>query len=112
MKKLFIKSFIWSPFLLMFIYLFNTQEANSHSTQPDAGSVKDPVSNLSCARSGCHSSFSAFTAVRANVTIGTTLGNQVPLAGFQYNSSTQYIMNFTLTSATNRSGFEMSALTS
>ena len=112
MKKISRKLFIWSPFAFMILYIFHFQKVNSSISQPPAGYVKDPVSNMTCARSGCHSSYPFFTSVRANITIGTTQSNQVALNGFQYNTGTTYIMNFSVINPTNRSGFEMSALTS
>lgn len=106
------KLIIWIPFAFLFLYMLCFQRANSHSAAPDPGQVKDPVNNQSCARVGCHSSYSAFTASRATVTIGTTLSNQVTLNGFQYSTGTQYIINFTVLGNSTKPGFEMSALTS
>lgn len=103
---------LWFSFALFLAYTFTYQTASSHSSQPDSGSTKDPVNNQSCARSGCHSTYSYFTASRATVTIGTTSSNQVALNGFQYTPGTTYIMNFTVLGNSARPGFSMSALTS
>lgn len=103
---------LWFSFALFIAYTFTYQTASSHSSQPDTGSTKDPVNNQSCARSGCHSTYSYFTASRATVTIGTTSSNQVALNGFQYTPGTTYIMNFTVLGNSARPGFSMSALTS
>lgn len=110
--KLFLRRlFLWSPFVFFLVYVFNFQPVKSSSGTPPSGTVKDPVSNVSCARSGCHDTYSPFNLNRATVTIGTTSGNQVPLNGFQYTGSTLYIINFSVISPSARSGFEMSALT-
>lgn len=58
-----------------------------------------------------NSTYGALNLNRANVTIGTTSGNQVALNGFQYTGNTQYIINFSVINPSNRSGFEMSAIT-
>lgn len=111
MRKYVRGALVWSPLVLFVVYVFNFQPAKSSSGTPPSGTVKDPVSNVSCARSGCHDTWAPFTDNRANVTIGTTSGNQVPLNGFQYTGSTQYIINFSVISPSARSGFEMSAIT-
>ncbi len=111
MRKHVRRAFVWSPFILFMVYVFNFQPAKSSSGTSPAGAVQDPVINSTCARSGCHDTYSPFTTSRADVTIGTTSGNQVPLNGFQYAGNTQYIINFSVIAPTNRSGFSMSALT-
>lgn len=104
------KIFLWISFVMCLGYSLTFKTVQSHSAQPDTGSVKDPVNNNTCARAGCHSTFGAITASRATVTIGTTSGNQVALAGFEYTPGTAYIMNFTVLGNSARPGFQMSAL--
>ncbi len=111
MKKGLRKIIIASSFLVFILYTFTFQPLNSNGSQPPSGQTNDPVNLSSCAQHGCHSSFSAFNSLHVTVTIGTSLGNQVPLTGFQYLAGTQYIITFTALGGSAKPGFEMSALT-
>jgi hypothetical protein len=108
MKKTLRTLLFVTPFVVFIFSFFNSNQLQSSSSQPPAGYSKDLVNNNSC--TSCHNSYSAFSLDRASITIGTTTGNQQPLAGFQYTGGTQYVMTFSVIGTATKYGFQMTAL--
>ncbi len=94
MKK---KHLLFGFFATALLATFNYKPAISNIPSPDAGNSGDPVTTVSCARSGCHPS-PAQTATTAdlNLKIGTTTPNLTLNSSFEYTPGQQYSIGLSI----------------
>ena len=74
--------------LITGMYMLSSLPATSKKSSPPAGNCGDPLTNVTCAKSGCHSG----SAIVNDSKFTITLDGQ-PLAGFSYVPGTTYAMN-------------------
>jgi hypothetical protein len=89
------------------VYLFSSLPATSKKASPPAGNCGDPLTNVTCAKSGCHSGTAAVNDSKFTITI-----NGQPLSGFSYVPGVTYSMNLVLDNGGTAPvyGFQLSAL--
>lgn len=97
-------------FLIAALATTNLRQANSEIPTPPVGSTGDPLSNVSCAQSGCHASpaNTNTTDLSFYITEGPSLDTLLN-SSFEYVPGATYYMNFQLASTTGRYGFQVSS---
>lgn len=101
---------IGSAFIAALI-IFNTGRVNSEIPFPPAGNSGDPLTNNSCARSGCHPSPSNTPSANdLAINIGTTNPTTPLTSSFEYAGGTEYNIAFLPNAFTGRYGFQLIAL--
>lgn len=98
--------------VLVFI-LVDTTKVNSHVNYPDPGNCGDPVTNVTCAQSGCHASPSQVaTPNDFTLTIGTGTPTTPLSSSFKYAPNTTYNIALLLNAFLSNPyyGFQITAL--
>lgn len=112
--KLMKKNHLLFTAMIVFVFiLVDTTKVNSHVNYPDPGNCGDPVTNVTCAQSGCHPSPSqAATANDFTLSIGTATPS-IPLnSSFKYAPNTTYNIALLLNAFLSNPyyGFQITAL--
>ena len=83
--------YAFTMILVTAVYLFSSLPATSKKSSPPAGNCGDPLTNVTCAKSGCHSGTASVNDGKFSITL-----NGQPLSGFSYVPGTTYSMNLVL----------------
>lgn len=89
-----------------------TQKADSKKADPPAGNCGDPITNVTCGKSGCHGQTAQTDPSVFTMTIGTGSPTTPLNASFEYTPSTLYNIAFLMNNTSNNYGFQLTALTS
>lgn len=93
------KHVLLSVFLVATLAILNVKQGASKIAGPPAGSVNDPITQVTCAQSGCHPS-SAITPINGDLNLKIGVGNPTSdLNGFVYTPGTQYSIGLSLQQA-------------
>lgn len=102
-----------TAFIAMLAMVFNTNNVNSEISKPPVGSAGDPLTNKSCAQSGCHPGAGNEVTPGANdltINIGTSTPTTPLNSSFSYDGGTTYNIAFLPNAFTGRYGFQIIAL--
>lgn len=93
------KHVLLSAFLIAALATLNVKQGTSKIAGPPVGSVNDPITQVTCAQSGCHPS-SAITPINGDLNLKIGVGNPTSnLDGFVYTPGTQYSIGLSLVQA-------------
>lgn len=102
-----------TAFIALAAMVLNTTRVNSEIPKPPAGSSGDPVTNKTCAQSGCHPGQGQELTPTANdltINIGTGTPSTPLNSSFKYDGGTAYNIAFLPNAFTGRYGFQIIAL--
>jgi hypothetical protein len=102
-----------TAFIALVAMLLNTTRVNSEITKPPSGSAGDPLTNKTCAQSGCHPGAGNELTPTANdltINIGTGTPTTPLNSSFKYDEGTSYNIAFLPNAFTGRYGFQIIAL--
>lgn len=102
-----------TAFIALTAMVLNTTRVNSEIPKPPSGSSGDPLTNKTCAQSGCHPGAGNELTPGANdltINIGTGTPTTPLNSSFSYDGGTSYNIAFLPNAFTGRYGFQIIAL--